>query len=260
MWKDRTQARDCYSRKSENQTLQQKHTKIDKETTIQFSQFAVHTTTDTLPNDTRGELQSEDDSGTDSGTEEYENDENSEHEICDVDFTSTNDLRSSASEETNSWRNHYNNQSSDVTNSGTRTERLQLFSTQGEKPPMDTESKRQEKSNGNNESPSDWLKNENDWQIEWPAPSWGKPKAESSSTTSEWGNQGNNIDKNRTDTRKDKTTSPSNLEYRHTTCQICETPLVTKIHQNGPLTCLRCRTWISADNFEANETAEEDNG
>ena len=119
---------------------------------------------------------------------------------------------------------------------------------------MDTEPKGQEKSNGNNGTPSDWLSNENDWQKDWPAPSWGKPKAETSPTKSEWGN---NIDKNRTDTRKDKTTSPSNLEHRFTTCQICETPLVTKIHQNGPLTCLRCRTWISADNFEANETAGE---
>ena len=43
-----------------------------------------------------GEVKSEDDSETDSEIEEYENEEDSEHEICDVDFTPIDDLGSSA--------------------------------------------------------------------------------------------------------------------------------------------------------------------
>ena len=34
-------------------------------------------------------------------------------------------------------------------------------------------------------------------------------------------------------------------------------PLVTQLHQTGPLTCQDCRKWISEDNFESNETTEE---
>jgi hypothetical protein len=34
-------------------------------------------------------------------------------------------------------------------------------------------------------------------------------------------------------------------------------PLVTQLHQTGPLTCSDCRQWISEDNFETNEATEE---
>jgi hypothetical protein len=134
-------ARDCYSRKSENQTYQQNHTKMDTEATLQFSQFAVHATTDTPPIDEHEDPQSDEDSGTESEIVEYENEEDSEHEFCDVNFSPIDDLGSSTSEETPSWRNHYNHQSSDINNDETRTERLRLFHTWGEKPTMDTEPK-----------------------------------------------------------------------------------------------------------------------
>jgi hypothetical protein len=127
-------ARDCFSRKSENQTFQQNHMKMENETTLQFSQFAVHATTDTPPIDNDEDPRSDEDSGTESEIREYESQEESGDEICDVNFQPI------TSEVTPSWRNHYN-QSSDINNDEERTTRLQLFPTKEEKPTMDRESK-----------------------------------------------------------------------------------------------------------------------
>jgi hypothetical protein len=160
-------ARDCYSRKraSGTQTFQQNQQKVANEATLQFSQFAVHTTVDTPPIDTHYETNSEGGSGTESEIVESD-EENSEHEICDVNFLPIDEVGSSSEDTTPSWRNHYNHQSSDITNtnSETRTERLRLFHTWGEKPTMETEPKGPDTSTWNNGTPDDWIVDEKDGQ------------------------------------------------------------------------------------------------
>ncbi len=121
-------ARDCYSRKAGNQTFQQNQQKVSEttdEATLQFSQFAVHTNTDTPPNhDMDCNAPSEEDSGT--GRDENDIQSESESEVCDMDFQP---ISGSSSEDTQGV-----NQSSDVYNAETRTERLRLFHTWGENP------------------------------------------------------------------------------------------------------------------------------
>ena len=117
---------------------------------------------------------------------------------------------------------------------------------------METNPKGPDTSTWDNVTPNGWPKDWSSDTVNWPKPTWGKPKAEENKgTKSRWWK---NDEDHRAETRENKTTSPSNLGYRFTNCQICDQPLGTRVHHNGPLTCFQCRKWISEDNFEANET------
>ena len=104
-------ARDCYSRTKEKTTLQQNQqttTTVD-EATLQFSQFAVHTTTSTKPNPDKEENVSSDEE--DKTANEDRGEEDNEIDTIDINASPASQESNETIQDTNEV-----NQSSDIYN------------------------------------------------------------------------------------------------------------------------------------------------